>query len=153
LAENMPSGTAGRPGDVVRTMSGQTFEVLSTDAEGRMVLADAVWYAQREFEPRAVIDLATLTCAVRAALGGEYAGLFARDDALAEQLLTAGERSGEELWRLPLHPSYAKDLESPIADIRNSGGPGAGAGAGLGAHFIGAWIDEGRPWAHVDIAG
>ena len=153
LAENMPSGTAGRPGDVVRTMSGRTFEVLSTDAEGRMVLADAVWYAQREFEPRAVIDLATLTGSVRTALGDEYAGLFARDDALAKQLLAAGELAGEDLWRLPLHPSYAKDLESPIADIRNSGGAGAGAGAGLGAHFIGEWIDAGRPWAHIDIAG
>jgi leucyl aminopeptidase len=152
LAENMPSGTAGRPGDVVRTMSGKTFEVLSTDAEGRMVLSDAVWYAQREFEPRLVIDLATLTGSIRTALGDEYAGLFSNDDTLAEQLVAAGELAGEDLWRMPLDPSYAKDLESPIADLRNSGG-GAGAGAGLGAHFIGAWIDEGRPWAHLDIAG
>lgn len=153
LAENMPSGTAGRPGDVVRTMSGKTFEVISTDAEGRMVLSDAVWYAQQQFRPRVLIDLATLTGAVRTALGDEYAGLFSRDDALAEALRKAGEASGEELWRLPLHPSYAYDLESPIADLRNSGGAGVGAGAGLGAFFIGNWIEEATPWAHLDIAG
>jgi len=152
LAENMPSGTAGRPGDVVRTMSGKTFEVISTDAEGRMVLSDAVWYAQQQFKPRLVIDLATLTGAVRTALGDEYAGLFSRDDALAAQLEAAGRESGEDLWRLPLHPSYAKDMESPIADLRNSGGD-AGAGAGLGAHFIGAFVEEHMPWAHIDIAG
>jgi len=153
LAENMPSGTAGRPGDVVRTMSGKTFEVMSTDAEGRMVLSDAVWYAQQQFRPRAVIDLATLTGSVRTALGDEYAGLFSRDDTLAEALREAGEASGEELWRLPLHPSYAKDLESPIADLRNSGGSGTGAGAGLGAFFIGSWVEDTMPWAHLDIAG
>ena len=153
LAENMPSGTSGRPGDVVRTMSGKTFEVMSTDAEGRMVLSDAVWYAQQQFEPRLLIDLATLTGAVRVALGDEYAGLFSRHDSLAAQLGAAGEKSGEDLWRLPLHPSYAKDLESPIADLRNSAGPGSGAGAGLGAYFIGAWVDEDMPWAHLDIAG
>jgi leucyl aminopeptidase len=153
LAENMPSGTAGRPGDVVRTMSGKTFEVISTDAEGRMVLSDAVWYAQQQFKPRVVIDLATLTGSVRTALGDEYAGLFSRDDALAEALRTAGEAAGEDVWRLPLHPSYAKDLESPIADLRNSGGSGVGAGAGLGAFFIGNWVEETTPWAHLDIAG
>lgn len=153
LAENMPSGTSGRPGDVVRTMSGKTFEVISTDAEGRMVLSDAVWYAQQEFQPRLMIDIATLTGSVRTALGDEYAGLFSRHDEFAEQIRVAGERSGEELWRLPLHPSYAKDLESPIADLRNSAGSGAGAGAGVGAHFIGAWVDENMPWAHLDIAG
>jgi leucyl aminopeptidase len=153
LAENMPSGAAGRPGDVVRTMSGKTFEVMSTDAEGRMVLSDAVWYAQQQFRPRVVIDLATLTGSVRTALGDEYAGLFTREDALAESLRLAGEFSGEDLWRLPLHPSYAVDLESPIADLRNGGGPGTGAGAGLGAHFIGSWVEETTPWAHLDIAG
>ena len=152
LAENMPSGSAGRPGDVVRTMSGKTFEVISTDAEGRMVLSDAVWYAQQEFEPRVLIDLATLTGAVRTALGDEYAGLFSRHDALAGDLRTAGEVAGEDLWRLPLHPSYAVDMESPIADIRNSGGPGSIAGAGLGAFFIGNWVDESTEWAHLDIA-
>jgi leucyl aminopeptidase len=153
LAENMPSGTSGRPGDVVRTMSGKTFEVMSTDAEGRMVLSDAVWYTQQEFEPQLVIDLATLTGSVRTALGDEYAGLFSRHDSLARELIAAGEQAGEDLWRLPLHASYAKDLESPIADLRNSGGPDAGAGAGLGAYFIGAWVDEEMPWAHIDIAG
>jgi leucyl aminopeptidase len=153
LAENMPSGTSGRPGDIVRTMSGKTFEVMSTDAEGRMVLADAVWYAQQQFEPRLLIDLATLTGAVRVALGDEYAGLFSRHDSLAMELKEAGDEAGEDLWRLPLHPSYAKDLESPIADLRNSAGPGSGAGAGVGAHFIGAWVDETLPWAHLDIAG
>jgi leucyl aminopeptidase len=153
LAENMPSGTSGRPGDVVRTMSGKTFEVMSTDAEGRMVLSDAVWYAQQQFKPRLLIDLATLTGSVRVALGDEYAGLFSRHDSLAAELKEAGEKSGEEVWQLPLHPSYEKDLESPIADLRNSAGPGSGAGAGLGAHFIGAWVEEDLPWAHLDIAG
>ena len=153
LAENMPSGSSGRPGDVIRTMSGKTFEVMSTDAEGRMVLSDAVWYAQQQFKPRLVIDLATLTGSVRTALGDEYAGLFSRHDSLAGELVAAGEESGEELWRLPLHPSYGKDLESPIADLRNGAGSGAGAGAGVGAYFIGAWVDEAMPWAHLDIAG
>lgn len=153
LAENMPSGTSGRPGDVVRTMSGKTFEVMSTDAEGRMVLSDAVWYAQQQLKPRLLIDVATLTGSVRVALGDEYAGLFSRDDSLAAQVKAAGEESGEEVWRLPLHPSYAKDLESPIADLRNSAAPGSGAGAGIGAHFIGAWVDEDMPWVHLDIAG
>jgi leucyl aminopeptidase len=134
-------------------MSGKTFEVISTDAEGRMVLADAVFYAQEKFEPRALIDLATLTGSVRTALGDEYAGLFSRHDALAADLRAAGEIAGEDLWRLPLHPTYAVDLESPIADIRNSGGAGSMAGAGLGAFFIGNWVDERTPWAHLDIAG
>jgi len=153
LAENMPDGGASRPGDVVRTMSGKTFEIMSTDAEGRMVLSDAVWYAQKQFKPRVVIDLATLTGAITVALGDDYAGLFSRHDDLAAQLLTAGEQSGEFLWRMPLHPSYAKDLESPIADIRNGAGRGMGGGAGHGAHFIGSWIEDGTPWAHLDIAG
>ncbi|KAB8318429.1 leucyl aminopeptidase [Tolypothrix campylonemoides VB511288] len=153
LAENMPSGTASRPGDVVRTMSGKTFEIISTDAEGRMVLSDALWYVQQQDKPKAVIDIATLTGAVSTALGDDYAGLFSRDDALAERLRAAGDAAGEPLWRLPLHPSYAKDLESPIADLRNGRSGGGGAGAGLGAHFIGEWIQPGTPWAHLDIAG
>lgn len=152
LAENMPSGTANRPGDVVRTMSGKTFEVMSADAEGRMVLADAVWYAQQQFRPRVLIDLATLTGAIVTALGDDYAGLFSRHDDLAGQLIEAGMQSGEELWRMPLHPSYAKDLESPIADLRTNTESG-GAGAGRGAYFIGAWVEESVSWAHVDIAG
>jgi leucyl aminopeptidase len=153
LAENMPDAGASRPGDVVRTMSGKTFEIMSTDAEGRMVLSDAVWYAQKQFKPRVVIDLATLTGAITTALGDDYAGLFSRDDKLTAQLVNAGDVSGEYLWRMPLHASYAKDLESPIADIRNGAGRAMGGGAGHGAHFIGAWIDNGTSWAHLDIAG
>lgn len=151
LAENMPSGNATRPGDVIRTMSGQTYEIMSTDAEGRMVLVDAITWAQRELKPRLLIDIATLTGSQVTALGDEYAGLFSRHDDLAAQLLGAGAASGEEVWRLPLHPSYAKDLESPIADLRN-GGASRGAGAGVGAFFIGAWVAPELPWAHLDIA-
>ena len=151
LAENMPSGTAIRPGDVIRTMSGKTYEIMSTDAEGRMVLVDAMWFVQTRDKPRVLIDVATLTGSVSTALGDEYAGLFSRDDALADALLAAGRSAGEELWRLPLHPSYAKDLESPIADLRNGGSSGR-AGAGVGAHFIGAWVQPGVAWAHLDIA-
>ena len=150
LAENMPSGSAARPGDVIRTASGKTFEIMSTDAEGRMVLTDALWYVQRQDKPRLVVDVATLTGAIGTALGGDYAGLFARDDALAAQLLAAGEASGERLWRMPLLDEYGKRLKSPIADLRNGGGsPGAGAGA----YFIGEWVDRKLPWAHLDIAG
>jgi len=150
LAENMPSGTAARPGDVVRSASGKTIEIMSTDAEGRMVLVDGLWYVQDRHDPAVVVDIATLTGAVVGALGGDYAGLFSRDDALADQLLAAGERSGDLLWRLPLHPTYGQGLSSPIADIRNGGGrPGAGAAA----HFLGEWVDKDRPWAHLDIAG
>ena len=151
LAENMPSGGASRPGDVIRTMSGQTYEVMSTDAEGRMVLVDALWFVQQRDKPRVVIDIATLTGSQVTALGDEYAGLFSRDEILAAQLQAAGVASGEEVWRLPLHPSYAEDLESPIADLRNGGGTGR-AGAGVGAHFIGAWVQPGVAWAHLDMA-
>jgi leucyl aminopeptidase len=151
LAENMPSGTASRPGDVIRTMSGQTYEIMSTDAEGRMVLVDALWFVQERDRPAVVVDVATLTGSQVTAVGDEYAGLFTRDDALASALQAAGAAAGEEVWRLPLHPSYAKDLESPIADLRN-GGSSARAGAGVGAHFIGAWIQPGVRWAHLDIA-
>lgn len=150
LAENMPSGKASRPGDVIRTASGKTFEIMSTDAEGRMVLTDALWYVQRQDRPKLVVDVATLTGAIVSALGGDYAGLFSRDDDLAGQLLAAGEASGEELWRMPLRDDYGKRLKSPIADLRNGGGsPGAGAGA----YFIGEWVERGLPWAHLDIAG
>lgn len=150
LAENMPSGTASRPGDVIRTAAGKTYEIMSTDAEGRMVLVDALWYVQNRHDPALVIDIATLTGAIVGALGGDHAGLFSRDDALAEQLLAAGQSSGELLWRMPLLPSYGSDLRSPIADLRNGGGR---PGAGTAAHFIGEWVDKGRPWAHLDIAG
>ena len=151
LAENMPSGSAGRPGDVIRTLSGKTYEVMSTDAEGRMVLVDAITYVLQKDQPRLLIDIATLTGSQVTAVGDEYAGLFTRDDALAARLQALGMASGEEVWRLPLHPSYAKDLESPIADLRHSGGS-AKAGASVGAFFIGNWVPEAQPWAHLDIA-
>ena len=151
LAENMPGGAATRPGDVVKAMNGRTIEVLNTDAEGRLVLADAVTYAERQYRPAAIVDIATLTGAVGTALGDEYAGLFSRSDPLAGQLLAAGQVTGEELWRLPLHPNYAKDMESDIADIKNVVEGGA-PGAGFGAHFIGYFVDR-TPWAHLDIAG
>ncbi len=150
LAENMPSGSAARPGDVVRTMSGRTYEIISADAEGRMVLVDALWYVQQTHRPRAIVDVATLTGAIVTALGDEYAGLFANDETLATRLVQAGAASGEELWRMPIHPSYAKDLESPIADLRNGGGR---PGAGTAAYFLSQWIQDGTPWAHLDIAG
>ena len=151
LAENMPSGTASRPGDVVRAMNGRTIEILNTDAEGRLVLADAVAFAERRFRPAAIVDVATLTGAVSTALGDDYAGLFSRSDMLAEQLLAAGVTAGEPLWRLPLHPDYAETMRSPVADIRNAA-EGGRPGAGLGAHFIGTFVDH-TPWAHLDIAG
>lgn len=119
LAENMPGGGATRPGDVIKAYNGRTIEILNTDAEGRLVLADAVAYAERRYRPAAIVDVATLTGAVSTALGDEYAGLFSRNDSLAAQLLFAGEQTGEELWRLPLHRNYAKDMRSDIADIKN----------------------------------
>lgn len=151
LAENMPGGGATRPGDVLRAMNGRTIEVLNTDAEGRLVLADAVALAERRFQPAAIVDVATLTGAVSTALGDEYAGLFSRSDPLSDQLLAAGRSTGEALWRLPLHPNYAEDMESDIADIKNVV-EGGGPGAGLGAHFIGSFVAN-TPWAHLDIAG
>jgi leucyl aminopeptidase len=150
LAENMPDGGASRPGDVLTAMNGKTIEIGSTDAEGRLVLADAMSYADRHLNPAVVVDVATLTGSVRGALGDEYAGLFSRHDALADQLQAAGEIAGEELWRLPLHDSYGRDTSSQIADIRNGGG--GGAGAGVGAYFIGEFISREIPWAHLDIA-
>jgi leucyl aminopeptidase len=152
LAENMPSGSATRPGDVVKAMNGKTIEILNTDAEGRLVLADAVAYAERQFRPAAIVDVATLTGSVAQALGDEYAGLLTRHDRLADQLIAAGRTTGEELWRLPLHPSYAKDMESDIADIKNVV-EGGRPGAGFGGHFIGFFVTEATPWAHLDIAG
>jgi leucyl aminopeptidase len=151
LAENMPSGTASRPGDVVRSASGRTFEIMSTDAEGRMVLADALWFVQTRDKPAQIIDIATLTGSQVTALGDEYAGVFSWDDAFADRLMASGRASGEEVWRLPLHASYAKDLESPIADLRESSSAGR-AGASVGAFFIAQWIEPGTSWAHLDIA-
>ena len=152
LAENMPDGNAQRPGDVVRTMSGKTIEVLNTDAEGRLVLADANEYVAKQYGPRALVNIATLTGSIVGALDDQFAGLFARDEALATQLMAAGEATGERLWRMPLHPKYAERMKSDIADIRNIA-PGEGPGASLGAHFIGFFVDEKLPWAHLDIAG
>jgi leucyl aminopeptidase len=151
LVENMPSGTAQRPGDVVRTMKGETVEVINTDAEGRLVLADVLWYAQQRFRPRALIDLATLTGAIVIALGHENAGLFANDDALAEAFLAAAGAEGEGAWRMPLGPGYDKLLKSAVADMKNVGGrPG---GAVTAAQFLQRFVEEGRPWLHLDIAG
>ena len=150
LVENMLDGHAQRPGDVVRSLSGQTIEVLNTDAEGRLVLADVIWYAQERFDPSAVIDLATLTGAIIVSLGHEYAGLYSTDDTLAARLLGAGTETGEKLWRMPLGEAYDKLLKSDIADMKNIGGrPG---GANLAACFIGRFTN-GKPWAHLDIAG
>lgn len=152
LAENMPDGGAARPGDVIRAYNGKSIERLNTDAEGRIVLSDATAYADSRFKPAAIVNLATLTGAVGTALGDEYAGLFSRHDGLARQIEAASKASGEPVWRLPLHPSYAKDLESPIADIRDIAEGGGAAGAGIGAHFIGFFAEPDTPWAHLDIA-
>ncbi len=150
LVENMPSGKAQRPGDVVRSMSGQTIEVINTDAEGRLVLADALWYAKERFKPRLMVDLATLTGAIIIALGNEKAGLFANDDELAERLTAAGAAVGEPLWRLPLGDEYDKLIKSDIADMKNVGDRSAGSISA--AQFLQRFVDK-TPWAHLDIAG
>lgn len=149
LVENMPSGAAQRPGDIITSMSGQTIEVLNTDAEGRLVLADVLWYAQQRFKPRFIVDLATLTGAIMVALGKEYAGLFANDDRLAAELSAAGEATGEKVWRMPLAKAYDKLIDSKNADMKNIGG--RYAGAITGAQFVQRFID-GTPWAHLDVA-
>jgi len=152
LVENMPSGTAMRPGDIVTSMSGQTIEVLNTDAEGRLVLADVLWYAQDRFKPRLIIDLATLTGAIMIALGKEHAGLFSNNDKLARELADAGEATGEKVWRMPLAPAYDKLLESKNADMKNIGG--RFGGAITAAQFLQRFIKgSDTPWAHLDIAG
>ena len=151
LVENMPDGNAQRPGDVVRTMSGQTVEVLNTDAEGRLVLCDAITWVQKEFQPAAVIDLATLTGAMIVSLGHEHGGLFSNNDRLAENLLAAGRASGDKMWRFPLSPEYDKLIDSPIADIKNVG-PRYAASI-TAAQFIQRFVENGTPWAHCDIAG
>jgi len=150
LVENMPSGTAQRPGDVVKTFSGQTVEVINTDAEGRLILADVIWYAQERFDPRAVVDLATLTGSIIIALGHEHAGLFSNDEDLAQRVAAAGAAVGEKCWRMPLGEAYDKQIKSDIADMKNVGGrPG---GSITAAQFI-ARFTNGKPWAHLDIAG
>jgi len=151
LVENMPDGNAFRPGDILTSAAGKTIEILNTDAEGRLVLCDILHLAQQRYRPSAIIDVATLTGAVIAALGHEHAGLFANDDGLAGQLLTAGTAAGEPVWRLPLGPAYDKLVESDVADMVNSIRGGAGAiGA---AQFLQRFVADGTRWAHLDIAG
>ena len=150
LVENMPSGTAQRPGDVVKSYSGQTIEVINTDAEGRLVLADVLWYCQEKHDPSFMVDLATLTGAIIIALGHEHAGLFSNDDALAAKIEAAGKQTGEACWRMPLGDDYDKQIKSDIADMKNVGGrPG---GSITAAQFIQRFVN-GKPWAHLDIAG
>jgi leucyl aminopeptidase len=149
LVENMPDGAAQRPGDIVRSMSGQTIEVINTDAEGRLVLADALWYCQDRFKPKFMVDLATLTGAIIVALGHDYAGLFSNDDALAANLLKAGAGEGENLWRMPLPPQYDRMLDTLAADMKNIGG--RAGGSITAALFIQRFVN-GLPWAHLDIA-
>ena len=151
LVENMPGGNAQRPGDVVTTMSGQTVEVINTDAEGRLVLADAVTYVQRNYKPSTIIDLATLTGAILISLGHEWAGLFANDEDLAAKLQKAGEESNDKLWRMPLGEPFDRLINSPIADMKNVG-PREG-GSITAAQFIQRFIESGVKWAHIDMAG
>jgi leucyl aminopeptidase len=151
LTENMPSGHAQRPGDIVKSMSGQTIEVINTDAEGRLVLADVVTLVKDRYQPKFMIDLATLTGAILVALGHEYAGLFSNDDKLAKRLIEAGEETGERVWRMPMGPEYDKMIDSKFADMKNVGN-GRHAGATAGAQFIARYVDK-TPWAHLDIAG
>ena len=150
LVENMPDGNAQRPGDVVTSYSGQTIEVINTDAEGRLVLADVLWYAQEKYDPRFMVDLATLTGAMVVTLGHEITGFFSNDDDLSAKLTAAGELTGEKMWRMPLGEAYDKLIRSDIADMKNIGGrPG---GAITAAQFIQRFVN-GKPWAHLDIAG
>jgi leucyl aminopeptidase len=150
LVENMPSGHAQRPGDIVTTMSGQTIEIINTDAEGRLVLSDVLHYVNKRFKPKFMIDLATLTGAIIVALGQEYAGLFANDDKLAERLIQAGRATGERVWRMPLGPEYDKMIDSKFADMKNTGG--RHGGAITAAQLLARFVDK-TPWAHLDIAG
>jgi len=151
LVENMPSGTAQRPGDVVTTMSGQTIEVINTDAEGRLVLADAMWWCQEKFKPHTMIDLATLTGAIIISLGHHHAGLFSNDDDLSLQLAESGRQTGEPVWRLPLGSDYDKQVKSQIADMKNVGG--RDAGSITAAQILQRFVKDGVKWAHLDIAG
>jgi leucyl aminopeptidase len=150
LVENMPDGKAQRPGDVVRSMSGQTIAVLNTDAEGRLVLADVLWYVQDRFRPKFMVDLATLTGAILVALGKEHAGLFANNDELAQRLSEAGYATGEKVWRMPLAPEYDKIIDHDVADVKNTGG--RHAGSITAAQFLQRFVNN-VPWAHLDVAG
>lgn len=151
LVENMPSGSATRPGDVVTSMNGQTIEVINTDAEGRLVLADVMTYAQRELGAKRLVDLATLTGAMLIALGHEHAGVFSNNDTLAAELTAAGTETGEKLWRMPLGDAYDRLIDSPIADMKNVGS--REAGSITAAQFLQRFVEEGVEWAHLDIAG
>jgi leucyl aminopeptidase len=151
LVENMPDGKAQRPGDIVKSMSGQTIEIINTDAEGRLVLADVLWYVAKKYKPKLIVDLATLTGAIIVALGSEHAGLFSNDDKLAANLIRAGEACGEKVWRMPLAPEYDKIMDSKFADVKNAGG--RNAGAITAAQFLQRFVADKTPWAHIDIAG
>jgi leucyl aminopeptidase len=150
LVENMPDGNAQRPGDIVTSMSGQTIEIINTDAEGRLVLADVLWYVAQKFRPKFMIDLATLTGAIMVALGTEYAGLFSNNDELAGRLVTVGQATGERVWRMPLGPEYDKQIDSQFADMKNTGT--RNGGSITAAQFLQRFVDD-TPWAHLDIAG
>ena len=152
LVENMVSGDAQRPGDIVKSYSGKTIEVLNTDAEGRLVLADALTFTEKKFKPKFIVDLATLTGAIIVSLGSEYAGLFSNDDKLSKQILSAGEKVEEKLWRMPLHKNYDKLMNSKNADMQNINYVG-GAGSTTAAQFLQRFILNKTPWAHLDIAG
>lgn len=151
LVENMPDGDAQNPGDIVKSMSGQTIEVLNTDAEGRLVLADALTYVQQEFKPKAIIDLATLTGAITVALGSYHAGIFSNNDKISETLTASGIATSEKVWRLPMGEDYDADIDSDIADMQNIGK--GGAGSITAAQFLGRFIENDTPWVHIDIAG
>lgn len=153
LVENMPSGTAQRPGDVVKSLSGLTVEVVNTDAEGRLILGDAMWYAQERFKPQVLIDLATLTGAIIVSLGSDYAGLFSNDDTLAENLEKAAEETGEKLWRMPMDELFDEQILSDVADIQNVGSKGREAGSIIAATFLKRFVKPDTKWAHLDIAG
>ncbi|MBX3554192.1 MAG: leucyl aminopeptidase, partial [Pseudolabrys sp.] len=150
--ENMPDGNAQRPGDIVTSMSGQTIEIINTDAEGRLVLADVLWYAATKYQPKFMVNLATLTGAIIVALGHQHAGMFANDDALAEQINQAGLDTGETVWRMPLGAEYDKMIDSKFADVKNTGGS-RWAGSITAAQFLQRFVKDNTPWAHLDIAG
>ncbi|MEL6172837.1 MAG: leucyl aminopeptidase, partial [Pseudomonadota bacterium] len=151
LVENMPSGQATRPGDVVTSMKGDTVEIINTDAEGRLVLADVLWYAQQNYKPSAMVDLATLTGAIIIALGHENAGVFSNDDAFCDKFLRAAKAEGEGAWRMPLGEAYDKMLKSDVADMKNVGG--RSAGSITAAQFLQRFVEDGTAWIHLDIAG
>jgi leucyl aminopeptidase len=152
VVENMPDGNAQRPGDIVKSMSGQTIEIINTDAEGRLVLADALWYTATKFKPKFMVNLATLTGAIIVALGHEHAGLFSNSDQLAERLTKVGVETGELVWRMPLAKEYDKLIDSKFADVKNTGGS-RWAGAIMAAQFLQRFVADKTPWAHLDIAG